>query len=76
MGLDAKPIERDVVFKLASSTKLVTSIAALQAVEQGLIGLDDDVAPFLPELAKQPIIEGFNGEEPIFRERENVITLR
>lgn len=74
---NAKPIAEDAVFLLASQTKLVASIAALQAVEQGLIGLDDDVAEHLPELAKQPILKGFDDEKkPILVERKNKITLR
>lgn len=73
---DAKPIKDDAVFLLASQTKLVTSVAALQAVEQGLVGLDDDVAEIIPELAKQPILTGFEGDEPVLVERKKAITLR
>lgn len=70
-------IKDDAVFLLASQTKLVTSIAALQAVEQGLIGLDDDVAEIVPQLAEQPVLEGFDEEnKPILVERRNAITLR
>ena len=76
-GPDVQPIRDDAVFLLASQTKLTTSVAALQAVEQGLIGLDDDVAEFVPELAKQPILTGFDGEdEPVLVERKKAITLR
>ncbi|KAI0142459.1 beta-lactamase/transpeptidase-like protein [Hypoxylon sp. NC0597] len=62
---------------LASLSKLVTTVAALQVVERGLITLDEDVLPFLPLLAKQEILTGFadNGE-PITRKRRNPITLR
>ena len=37
------------LFRLASMTKIVTSTAAMQLVEQGRIGLDDPVARHLPE---------------------------
>ena len=74
---DEKPITEDAVFLLASQTKLLTSIAALQVVENGLIGLDDDVAGQLPELAEQPILKGFDDkDEPILEKRKNTITLR
>lgn len=67
----------DAVFFLASSTKLLTSIAALQCVERGLFGLDQDVASQLPELAEQPILKGFDAEDkPILQKRKNAITLR
>ncbi|KAL1640063.1 hypothetical protein SLS58_007330 [Diplodia intermedia] len=43
-------------FAIASCTKLLTSICALQCVERGLIGLDDPLDALLPELCAQPII--------------------
>jgi CubicO group peptidase (beta-lactamase class C family) len=39
-------------FILASCTKLMTSIAALQCVERGQVGLDDDLGEVVPELNK------------------------
>ena len=42
--------EKD-MFRLASMTKAVTSVAAMILVEQGKIGLDDPVSRFLPEFA-------------------------
>ncbi|KAI1139509.1 beta-lactamase family protein [Hypoxylon sp. FL0543] len=74
---DGPEYNEDTVMGLASMSKLVTSIAALQVVERGLITLDDDVTPFLPTLAKQGVLTGFadNGE-PITRKRQNPITLR
>lgn len=36
------------IFRLASMTKPVTGIAAMQLVEQGKLGLDDSVAEYLP----------------------------
>ncbi|KAE9395560.1 beta-lactamase [Gymnopus androsaceus JB14] len=44
------PLELDTVMNIASATKLVTSVAAMQCVERGLIGLDDDVKPLVPEM--------------------------
>jgi hypothetical protein len=40
------------MFRLASMTKAVTSVAAMILIEQGKIGLDDPVSRFLPEFAK------------------------
>lgn len=48
---------------LASQGKLVTSVAAMQVVEKGLIGLDDDCGEFVPALANKDIIVGFEGDE-------------
>ena len=74
---DDTPIPEDAEFLLASQTKLLATIAALQTVEKGLFGLDDDVANQLPELAEQSIIKGFDDkDEPILEKRKNTITLR
>ena len=62
---------------LASQTKLLATIIALQCVEKGLIGLDDSVDEIIPELAKQGILKGFDGEDkPILEEKKNALTLR
>jgi CubicO group peptidase (beta-lactamase class C family) len=45
-----RPMSRDTLFRIASMTKPVTSVAALTLVEQGLIALDDPVTRWLPEL--------------------------
>jgi CubicO group peptidase (beta-lactamase class C family) len=41
-------------------TKPVTSVALMQLVEQGRIGLDDPAEKYLPELAGLKVIESFN----------------
>jgi CubicO group peptidase (beta-lactamase class C family) len=57
-------------------TKLLTSIAAMQIIEKGLISLETDIAPYLPELAAQPILHGFDeNDKPILTERKNTIKL-
>jgi CubicO group peptidase (beta-lactamase class C family) len=72
---DAKPLEFDQTFFIASCTKLITAIAALQTVERGLITLDEPIDKYLPELASQPIIEQ-EGSEIKLREASKSITLR
>lgn len=63
---------------IASCTKLLTSIAAMQCVERGLVNLATDVAGILPELATQGILTGFDEAtgEPIINQRQNPMTLR
>ena len=48
----AELIGENDMFRLASMTKAVTSVAAMILIEQGKIGLDDPVSRFLPEFAK------------------------
>lgn len=45
-----KPIAKDSIFRLASMTKPVVSVAAMMLVEQGVIQLGDPVTKWLPEL--------------------------
>ena len=55
----------DVIINIASMTKLITTIAVLQLVEQGKIDLDKEINVYLPELANLKILEGFEKKEPI-----------
>ncbi|KAJ7171795.1 beta-lactamase/transpeptidase-like protein [Mycena crocata] len=50
------PLEEDAVFWLGSQTKLITTIAALQLVEQGKIKLSTPVSQILPELVDPVIV--------------------
>lgn len=69
-------MDTDTVMTLASCTKLITTVAVLQIVERGLVGLDDDVAATLPELAKLDILTGMTDGTPQLKKRKNTITLR
>lgn len=65
-------------FALASCTKLMTSIAALQCVERHQISLDDDVSHVLRELKTPEIIRGFDEKTkaPVLQPCATSITLR
>jgi CubicO group peptidase (beta-lactamase class C family) len=44
------------IFPIFSCTKVVTGIACMQAVEQGLMDLDEPVGRLVPELADPKIV--------------------
>jgi len=48
----------DAVFRVKSMTKLVTTIAALRAAEEGRLGLLDPVAEFLPAFRNLEVLAG------------------
>lgn len=50
------PMTVDAIVRIQSMTKIVTSVAALRLVEAGRLTLDDDVAPWLPELAGRSVL--------------------
>ncbi|KAK7033410.1 beta-lactamase/transpeptidase-like protein [Favolaschia claudopus] len=54
--LSSGAIDEDTVFWFCSQTKLITTIAALQLVEQGKIALDTPVETILPELANPVVV--------------------
>ena len=67
----------DTVFWIASMTKAVTSVAAMQCVEQGKLSLDEPIGNILPELASPRVLEGFADDgSPKLRPATRPITLR
>ncbi|WP_204101474.1 serine hydrolase domain-containing protein [Occallatibacter savannae] len=50
------PIERGTIFRIASMTKPITSVAALILVEEGRIALDEPIARVAPEFAKMRVL--------------------
>ncbi len=55
------PIERDSIFRIASMTKPVASVAALMLLEEGKLRLDDPIDNWLPELANRSVLLDIKG---------------
>ncbi|RTE71215.1 hypothetical protein BHE90_014373 [Fusarium euwallaceae] len=70
-----EPPDLDTTYWAYSFTKLLTTIAALQCVESGQIGLDDAVEDILPEL-KDPEVISRAGTSFALRTATKKITLR
>jgi methyl acetate hydrolase len=66
----------DTVMWIASMTKPVTGVAAMQLVEQGKLSLDEPAAKVIPELGAFKVLEGWDGDKPRLRDPKGVITLR
>ena len=67
----------DSVFWIASMTKAVTSVAAMQLVEQGRLELDRPLGEQVPELTSAQVLEGFDADgAPLLRPPRRPITLR
>jgi CubicO group peptidase (beta-lactamase class C family) len=60
------------IFRIFSMTKAIASVAALQLVERGQIGLDDPLNELMPEMVSIPILDA-DGE---LYTSEAIITLR
>lgn len=60
--LDARaPLTRDTIFRIASMSKPVTSVAALMLVEEGRIALDEPIARHAPEFAEMRVLRSADG---------------
>src|ERR1700761_1465773 len=57
-----RALKTDALFRIASMTKPITSVALMQLVEQGKISLDDPAEKYLPELANPKVIESFDAK--------------
>ncbi len=76
------PVKVDSLFHIASMTKAITTVAALQLVEQGKVGLDQPVSRHLPLFEKilfekMKVLQGFDAQgEPTLRPAAAIPTLR
>jgi CubicO group peptidase (beta-lactamase class C family) len=71
-----QPARTDTIFLIASMTKAIASVAALQLVEQGLLDLQQPVSDILPEFAELQVLDGFDGDEPRLRPPARQATIR
>lgn len=55
------PMRRDTLFRIASMTKPVTSVAALMLMEEGAFALDDPIVKWAPEFADMPVLRSASG---------------
>ena len=52
---DERPMEKDSIFRMASSSKPVLGVAAMMMIEEGLFDPSDEVAKYLPEFADMQV---------------------
>ena len=57
-------VETDAIFRIASMTKPITSIAFMQLVEQGKAALSEPVAKYIPEFANLGVFVAGGGAIP------------
>ncbi|HZP39276.1 MAG TPA: serine hydrolase domain-containing protein [Methylomirabilota bacterium] len=73
----AEAMTPDTVFRIASMTKAIASVAAMQQVEQGRLALDAPVPAIDPTLGAPQVLEGFDADgTPRLRPARRPITLR
>ncbi len=68
----------DSLFVIASMTKPITSVAAMQLVEQGKLKLDEPASTYIKELGSLQVLHGFDSStgKPILKPATKPVTLR
>ncbi len=54
------PMPRDGIFRIASQTKAIASVAALMLLEEGAFLLDDPVSKYIPAFKTMKVLDKFN----------------
>ena len=71
------PMTVDSIFRIASMTKAITSVAVMQLVESGRVKLDEPAWTYLPELSEVQVLERFDPTgKPILRTPRSIPTVR
>ncbi len=63
------PMAKDTVFRIASMTKPVTSVAIMMLREQGKLRLDDAASQYLPALKGREVIATYNEQDGTYTTR-------
>jgi CubicO group peptidase (beta-lactamase class C family) len=59
-------MRRDDIFRIASQTKAITSLAVMMLFEEGKFLLDDPVSKYIPEFANPLVLDKFNEKDTTY----------
>src|SRR5664280_374048 len=60
------PLRRDDIFRIASQTKAITSVAVMMLYEEGKFLLDDPISKYIPEFANPRVLDKFNEKDSTY----------
>lgn len=61
LDVGGRPVARDSLFRIASTTKPITAAATLALIDEGLVELNEPVERLLPELADRRVLVRMDG---------------
>ncbi|MBD2703028.1 beta-lactamase family protein [Spirosoma sp. BT702] len=61
-----KPLAKDGIYRIASMTKAITSLAVMMLHEESKIMLDDPISKYIPEFAKPVVLDKFNEKDSTY----------
>nr|PZN51739.1 MAG: serine hydrolase [Bacteroidota bacterium] len=59
-------LRTDDIFRIASQTKAITSLAIMMLFEEGKFMLDEPISHFIPEFANATVLESFNAADTTY----------
>jgi CubicO group peptidase (beta-lactamase class C family) len=59
-------LQKEAIFRIASQTKAITSVAIMQLYEDGRFLLDDAISKYIPAFAKQQVLDKFNAADTTY----------
>jgi CubicO group peptidase (beta-lactamase class C family) len=77
--LDTKaPLDKNGIFRIASQTKAITTVAAMILWEEGKFSLDDPVSKYIPSFAGEKVLDTFNSKDTTYTTvpAKRLITIR
>ena len=60
------PLDKNGIFRIASQTKAVTTVAVMMLWEEGKFSLDDPVSKFIPSFANEKVLKTFNAADTTY----------
>ncbi len=60
------PLKTDDIFRIASQTKAITSVAVMMLFEEGKFLLDDPISKYIPEFSKPQVLDKFNPSDTTY----------
>jgi CubicO group peptidase (beta-lactamase class C family) len=60
------PLQKDDIFRIASQTKAITSVAVMMLFEEGKFLLDDAVSKYIPAFVNQQVLDKFNAADTTY----------
>ena len=72
------PLDKNGIFRIASQTKAITTVAAMILWEEGKFSLEDPVAKFIPTFANQKVLDTFQPKDTTYTTipAKRLITIR